>query len=164
MFAFRCTKVLRKKLALPVTSDPPSPTTRLGDWYGNTLNIGHQRLMIFISERSLLPVIMPIRERSDLLQNFKRRLALLLVRLDIDAHLISAELDEMPSVNIAPTANRSVLGSLNDFINLSKHRNYYQGYFDMSETEYKLAQVPCGPIDYDFPGRKASELLSAEQV
>ena len=162
MFSFRCTKVLTKKLGLTVDANPPPPATRLGDWYGNVLNLGHQRLMIFISDRSLLPVLMPLRERHQMLQNFKKRLAFLLVRLDIDAHLISAELDNMQKSFIAPTASRSVLGSLNDFVNLTKHRYYYHEYFDLRDTELWLAQVPCGPLDYQSPDRVASALLSGK--
>ena len=116
--------------------------------------------MIFISERSLLAVIMHLRDRHELLKNFKKRLAFLLVRLNIDAHLISAELDQMQNLTIAPTASRSVLGSLNDFINLSKHRYYYDGYFDLSATEFQFTNIPCGPLDYDSPGKIASELLT----
>ena len=114
MFAFRCTKILISKLKLPVTSDPPTPTTLLGDWYGHVLNIEHQRLMLFISDRSLLPIIMPLRERHNLLDNFKIRLAMVLFYLDIDSDMVSAELDRMDNLVVAPTANRSVLGSLND--------------------------------------------------
>ena len=133
MFAFRCTKVLTKKIGLPVTRNPPTPTTLLGDWYGNVLNIGHDRLMIFLSDRSLLPIVMPLREHHQLLSNFKKRLAYLLVRLDVDALLISAELDKMDTVIIAPTANRSVLASMNDFVFRAKRYFEYHEYVDLTE-------------------------------
>ena len=159
MFSFRCTKVLTKKLGLPVTADPPPPTTLLGDWYGNVLNIGHQRFVMFISERSLLPLVMPLRERHMLLRSFKKRLAFLLVRLDIDAHFVSAELDRMDTFAIAPTANRSVLGSLNDFIYMAKNYIFYDG-LDLTELALSLADTPCNPIDYQFPNELASALLA----
>ena len=40
-------------------------TTRLGDWYGNILRIRRQHLL-FISERSRLPVVLPITESKRL--------------------------------------------------------------------------------------------------
>ena len=160
MFSFRCTKRLIKKLGLPVTPDPPPPTTRLGDWYGNTLNIRRQRLMIFVSDRSLLPIIMPLRERHEMLKNFKLRLALLLIHLDVDAHLISAELDQMETVVIAPTANRSVLGSMNDFSQIAKWYYRDDEVIDLLYTNQRLARIPCGPIDYQIPDQLAPALLS----
>jgi len=41
-------------------------TTRLGDWYGNILRIGVRQHLLFISERSRLPVIVPLREAKRL--------------------------------------------------------------------------------------------------
>jgi hypothetical protein len=160
MFSFRCTKALTKKLGLPVTDNPPPPTTCLGDWYGHVLNLGHQRLMIFISEKSLFPIILHLREHHRLLDAFQHKLADMLIWLDIDVHLISAELEHMQEFQIAPTANRSVLGSLNDFINLSKHSYYYSDSFNLHSTELWLVQVPCKPIDYDSPDRRTAALLS----
>ena len=159
MFTFRCTKTLIKKLGLPVIPDPPVPTTRLGDWYGNTLNIGRQRLILFTSDRSLLPVIMPLRERHDMLKNFKLRLAMLLIHLDVDTHLVSAELDQMESVVIARTASRSVLGSMNDFALIAKSY-LIDGDTDLQYVNQRLARLPCGPIDYQSPDHLAPELLS----
>jgi hypothetical protein len=162
MFTFRCTQVLRKKLALPVNPEPPAPTTRLGDWYGNVLNVGHQRLTIFISERSLLPVIMPLKERHQILHNFKQRLADVLVHLDIDAHLISGELNQMQEVIIAPTANRSVLGSMNDFIATIKYCYYDIQHWSLTAIALWLADTPCSPIKYESPDRLTPRLLSGE--
>lgn len=163
MFTFRCTKVLLNKLKLPVTSDPPSPTTRLGDWYGNVLNMGHQRLMIFISDRSLLPIIMPLRERHDLLENFKIRLAMVLLYLDIDADIVSDELDQMEPLIVAPTASRSVLGSLNDFIHISKQYILEED-IELYYLAQRLSGIPCGPINYNSPGQRTRELLSPKNA
>ncbi len=87
MFTFRCTQKLIKRLDLSFISNPPYPTTQLGDWYGNVLFIRHHRLMMFVSDRSLLPVIVPIRERQNLLINFRARLSALLLQLGVEAPL-----------------------------------------------------------------------------
>ncbi|MDF1512669.1 MAG: hypothetical protein P1S60_02550 [Anaerolineae bacterium] len=163
MFAFRCTKKLIQKLGLPVIPDPPPPTTRLGDWYGNVLNAGRQRLMIFVSDRSLLSIVMPLRERHDLLKNFKLRLAMQLLHLDIDAQLVSTELDQMETVVIAPTANRSVLGSMNDFSIMAKDHLYYKPDMDHHHLSRILGKTPCSPLDYNSPERLAPELLSEKR-
>ena len=62
MVVLRCT--LKLLVRLKQAGDLPAveSTTRLGDWYGNTLRIGRHQSLIFISERSRLPVVIPIRE------------------------------------------------------------------------------------------------------
>jgi hypothetical protein len=45
---------------------PIESTTRLGDWYGNVLRIGRRQHFLFISERSRLPIVLPIREAKRL--------------------------------------------------------------------------------------------------
>lgn len=160
MFSFRCTQKLIKRLDLSVTSDPPNPTTQLGDWYGNVLFIGYQRLMIFVSDRSLLPVIMPIRERQNLLFNFHTRLSELLLQLGVEEHLVAEELHQMGEFVIAPTANRSVLGSINDFTQLAKISVQWHPDISLLGLALRLAEVPCGPIDYRSPNKFAPALLT----
>ena len=141
-------------------ADPPVPTTRLGDWYGNVLFPGHHRLMIFVSERSLLPVVMPLRERSQLVGNFRSRLAELLLHLSVSENAVSSELAQMRQASIAKTANASLLGTMNDFTrNARVYIEMHDG-LDLLELELWLADTPCGPKVYRYPNRLAPHLLS----
>ena len=160
MFTFRCTQKLIKRLDLSVISNPPYPTTQLGDWYGNVLFIRHHRLMMFVSDRSLLPVIVPIRERQNLLINFRARLSTLLLQLGVEERSVSHELNRMEEVVIAPTASPSVLGSMNDFTQNAKV--YFQMHDDIGllDLELLLAEAPCGPLDYLSPNQVAPALLT----
>ena len=57
MFRLRCTKKLLARLhTSPVTSGA-DPTTRLGDWYANLLFRPGGQVVLFVNERSLLPVL-----------------------------------------------------------------------------------------------------------
>ena len=59
MFTLRGTKKLLARLRMkPDVQAPPSPT-RLGDWYADTLNLGRERLVLCVSELTLLPVVVP---------------------------------------------------------------------------------------------------------
>jgi hypothetical protein len=62
MVVLRCTQKLLVRLKRADVSLGEESTTRLGDWYGNILRIGRQQHLLFISEHSRLPVIIPIRE------------------------------------------------------------------------------------------------------
>jgi len=164
MFAFRCTRKLIKRLGVPIETDPPAPTNLLGDWYANIFFTRHHRLIILVSERTLLPVFMPIRERKNLLPRFRDRLEELLIRLGIDAKNVSVELGRMQESTVAKTASPSVLGSMNDF---SKSARVY---FDMHDEvslldlELWIADTPCSPLGsphgYGYPDKLTVELLS----
>ncbi|MGB2896693.1 MAG: hypothetical protein WBB65_11095 [Anaerolineales bacterium] len=140
--------------------DPPQPNTRLGDWYGNVLFSGYHRLIIFVSERSLLPVIMPLRERKQLLPSFRSRLSELLFNLDVSEKAVSLELANMEQALIARTSNRSVLGTMNQFIQDSKIYMQMHDEFNLIDLELWLAETPCGPKKYRYPDKLAPLLLS----
>ena len=62
MVVLRCTQKLLVRLKQVGDLPPVESTTRLGDWYGDVLQIGSRQHLLFISERSRLPVVIPIRE------------------------------------------------------------------------------------------------------
>jgi hypothetical protein len=61
MVVLRCTQKLLVRLKQIDRLPPAESTTRLGDWYGNVLQIGRRQHLLFISEQSRLPVVIPIR-------------------------------------------------------------------------------------------------------
>ena len=160
MFSVRCTRKLIDKLQVPAVDSPPQPTNRMGDWYGNVLFKGHHRLIIFVSEQSLLSVIMPLRERKQLLPNFRSRLSELLFHLDVSERAVSMELAEMREVSIARTSNPSVLGTMNDLILNAKTYIQMHEDFSLLGLELWLSEFPCGPKDYRYPNKLAPQLLS----
>jgi hypothetical protein len=64
MVVLCCTQKLLVRLKRADVSPGQESTTRLGDWYGNILRIGRQQHLLFISEHSRLPVIIPIHEAA----------------------------------------------------------------------------------------------------
>src|SRR5207248_9709717 len=96
-------------------------TTRLGDWYGNVLRIGHRQMLIFISERSRIPVIIPIRETKRLATVFPDAVCDVLAAVGVAAKDIAEERARMSEIIFRPTRNRSVLGTLNDFAQMAKY-------------------------------------------
>jgi len=159
LFTFLSTRKLIKALGSEINPSPPLPTTRLGDWYGNTFNPGHKRYMIFTSELSLLSVVIPLRERKGLLHNFRSRLAELLEAFGVADDQIDSELGEMEEFSISTTSSRSILASMRDLqINAD---SYVWRYPDASllDLEIKLAQIPCGPLNMAFPSHVAIGLL-----
>ncbi len=54
-------------------ADSVRPTTCLGDWYANLLFTERLRLVICISERSLLPVFVAAKDPASFVPGFKQR-------------------------------------------------------------------------------------------
>jgi len=97
-----------------VSADTES-TTRLGDWYGNILRIGRQEYLLFISERSRLPVVIPIREKRRLATIFLDAVCAALSAIGVASNDIADERSRMSAIAFGKTRNRSLLGTLNDF-------------------------------------------------
>lgn len=59
MFTLCCTKKLLDRIRVKPDPRPPPSTTKLGDWYAATLNLERERLVLCVSELTLLPVVVP---------------------------------------------------------------------------------------------------------
>lgn len=164
MLTLRCTqKLLDRGLAKSAGAEVPA-TTLLGDWYASVLNRRPQHLALCVSERTRLPVILPARPANSLPSRLSEAVCLVLDHLGIEAEAVDSERREMQVVRVGRTANRSVLGSLNDFmfqlqvgLDLSPERS-------LLEQSLRLAQTPCGPMEYASPDRATQALFSATAV
>jgi len=90
-------------------------TTRLGDWYGNALKLGRRQYLLFISERSRLPVVIPMRNARDLATTFPDAVCEVLAAVGVPDGDIADERARMSDVAFGRTRNRSLLGTMNDF-------------------------------------------------
>ena len=153
MFTIRCTrKLLRYLRAKDVRDDSEVPTTRLGDWYANLLFTRRRRLIICVSELSLLPVFVDARNPSSFTSRLQTAVGTMLGRVGLLSDQVACELAEMDQPGIGPTANRSVLGSMNDFIYLARFTlNHDQPDIDTLTLSLKIADTPCGPLKYACP-------------
>ena len=121
-FTLRCTKKLLARLRVKPNPRPPPSTTKLGDWYADTLNLGRERLVLCVSELTLLPVVVPaIGAGVDLNAKLARGLRETLEALGAPKAAIDVEVNQLLEVTIAKTASRVVLGSMNDFQFMVRH-------------------------------------------
>jgi hypothetical protein len=115
MVVLRCTQKLLARLKQTDTLPAVESTTRLGDWYGNILRIGRRQHLLFISERSRLPVVIPITESKRLRTVFPDAVCERLAIVGVTAEDIADERARMSEIAFGRTRNRSLLGTLNDF-------------------------------------------------
>ena len=115
MVVLRCTQQLLFRLKQSGDEPQIASTTRLGDWYGNILRMGRRHALIFISERSRLPVLIPIREANKLRVSFPEAACRMLAFVGVSASDIDEERSRMSAMAFGRTKSRSLLGTLNDF-------------------------------------------------
>ena len=118
---------------------------------------------MFVSEKSLLTVAIPVWETNNLVPLFRLRVANLLGLIGAHPKVIAKEISHYDQVQYGKTASRSILGSLNDF---AWHYQYKaekaidKSDLSLSKVELAMSQMPCKPIDYKRPSEVAIGLLS----
>lgn len=95
--------------------NPPEPSTILGDWYANLLHFGKRQLILCVAEKTLLPVLLPAVDAKMLPRRLPETVFDVLKALGISWSAIDREMREMQEVVVGRTANRSVLGIVNEF-------------------------------------------------
>jgi hypothetical protein len=164
MYTLRCTAVLLRRLQhlTPAGSGPePVPTTALGDWYANRLNLGRHRLILCTNERSLLSVVVPAKDLPQLPDRLVTSAGRLFTRIGVPPALAWAELQAMQEVRFGPTRSRSVLGSMNDFVyQVDAEFSEGEDVVYLDEVDLRLSEVPCGPLKYRNPAEVALDLMT----
>jgi hypothetical protein len=161
VFSLRCTKKLLDRMRATPEPDPPEPSTILGDWYANLLYTPAGQLILTISERTLLPVLIPAVDAKSLPARVSQAVADALRAIGIPPGAVDRELAEMSQVTVAKTASRIVLGSMNDFaFMLDWGLNHRES---LSSAAAFLANSPCKPIGMESPLR-ATKAAFAETV
>ncbi len=148
MVVLRCTRKLLQRLRQVDDLPPVDSTTRLGDWYGNILQIGRRQMLLFISERSRLPVLISIRDAQQLPTVFPEAVCEMLTMVGVRAASIAEERSRMLDLAFSRTRNRSLLGTMNDF-------GFMAQFTDAKRSEPEspmdlmrfLAQTPILPLD-----------------
>lgn len=155
MFTFRCTKRVLDRFHLRPSKRVPEPNNVLGNWYANLLNFGPKRYVLCMSERSLLPVILPARN-SEFPDGFGEYLYPILLCVGIPDVQAAREADASAMIWIARTASRSILGAMND---LSYVVRLYLRMEPPFETCLRLAGMPSGPLGNNTPDRLTRQLF-----
>jgi len=152
MVVLRSTQKLLVRLKQVGDLPPVESTTRLGDWYGNILWIGRRQHLLFISERSRLPVVLPITESKRLATAFPDTMCERLAIVGVTAEDIADERARMSEIAFGRTRNRSLLGTLNDFAFMAQQGNANRAERESPEELMQfLSQTPILPLDGASP-------------
>jgi hypothetical protein len=166
MITLRCTQKLQKFLGIVPANILELTTAALGDWYANLIPTVSGDLIVFVNEKSLLTVAIPIWESNNLVLLFRFRVANLLGRIGINPKAIANEISHYDQIQFGKTVSRRVLGSMNDIAwqyQTMAEDAENQIDLSLSKAELNLSQMPCKPIDYRFPSEIAKELLDPKK-
>ena len=155
MVVLRCTE--RLLFRLKQFDDEPSEvsTTRLGDWYGNLLRVGHRHALLFIAERSRLPVLLPVRAADRLPSALSVAVGDMLAAVGVPSEAIQPELEQMSPMYFGRTSSRSLLGSLTEFTRLAWFDFMTRRDVPLDVIARELAEVP---LILPFKGEHASAM------
>ena len=161
MYTLRCTQHLLGRLGhVSPATDPAEPTTVLGNWYANALNVGRLRLLLCTSERTLLTVLVPAKNLPTFPGRLREAIGRTLISLDIPVDQIAREQREMMWHQLGRTVSRHVLGSMSDFAFLAETYIRDDGPdVDLDQIGLILNRAPCRPIHYQSPDRFTREVF-----
>lgn len=159
MFIVHGTKKFRDRVRDQAPRSGEVSTTALGNWYVTVL-FWKPQVALFVNELTLVPVLMPFAPSATLLDRFPLALGVVLDAHGLERGFVERELEEMSDRRLTKTANRSLIGMLNEFSFLAEA--WSEGTDDLIALSLRLAGVPCGPLDkrYGFPDRELKALAS----
>jgi hypothetical protein len=126
-------------------------TTRLGDWYGNILRTGRRHALIFIAERSRLPVLIPIRQANRLPIVFPDSVCQLLAAIGVSTSDVEQERLRMSEITYDRTRNRRLLGTWNDMSFGARVHFITNRDGSLQDIALRLAETPILPLDGASP-------------
>lgn len=124
------------------------PDSVLGDWYANFHDASPRPIVICLNERTLLAVILQFHDPESLIPRFRGAALDLLTRIGVPGDGIAAESRAMAKIAIGPTANRRVLGCLNEAAFAISHEfdSMHERY--LGEHEMYLSQLIYSTTQY----------------
>lgn len=156
----RATKKLLDRIGPPNLVEGEQSTTLTGQWYATAI-FWKPQVALFVSEPTLLPVLMPLAPTATLLARFPQQLSAVLTAHGTPQAVIDEELRQMRDHRLAKTANRSVVGIVNEFTFLASAYRGDTPAPDLLALAIRLAATPCGPLysKHVGPDRELAALL-----
>lgn len=133
----------------------------LGQWYATDLRWRPQ-VALLVNETTLLPVLMPLAPSATLPGRAAEEIATVLAAHGAPDPIIDTEREQMREWRVGPTANRSVVGIMNEFAALAD-AGRPDTRPDLLTMSMRLARVPCSPLykRHVSPDRELAALLQS---
>jgi hypothetical protein len=170
MQTIHCTQKLLKELGKQDATIPQAEPQRglLGPWHANLIRIERRKCVLFTNDLTLYSFLVPEVKKAELIkfrELFLIHLKVNLIKEDFGTEEINKSLAEYDEIAVAPTKKRSVLGSMNDFVNqyaffISRFGGLDRS--DMLAVNMQVNRTPMGALKYRYPIGKLYELFGRQ--
>lgn len=161
-----CTQKLLKELRIkPQETDVLSD---VGSWHANLLRIDRRKCVLFTHDMTLFSVFVAGLKRADfdhIDQVFGQAMFKTMRLFDFEQEEIERMLDWSEHNSYTKTANRSVIGSMNDIafhVDFFIHDAGGLAYADLAQLHRRINQIPFKAVGYKFPREGLKSLLSGK--
>lgn len=145
MLVLRATKKLLRLVGPPAVERDETGTALLGCWYA-TVVFWTPRVVVLVNEATLLPVLMPLAPTATLQGRIADEIGGVLAAHRVPLPFLDAERQQMRDCRLGTTANRSVVGVMNEFVRLAEiYRDHDRG-IGLRDLALRLATTPCSPL------------------
>jgi len=166
MFTLRPTLRLAQKFRITIPSAEPSIQNNLTDWCLQDFNAG-RRYYLFVNTASLYPVVVPARGLTTLtalIGGFRDELKLRWDDSPLHCGRFERSIEpELSYLRFARIPNRSIQGSINDFVRMGHFHLKEDGDTPL-ETSRRLAQAPMGILKMHSPENVFAGLVDNPQT
>jgi hypothetical protein len=167
MLQFRCTAKVQKELGIiPSELVEVKPgDSLLGNWYVNLFTVDRRKTFIFVNEKTLLSFIIFGIKKSNVKKTpeiFLRGIDQLLTIEGFDIGKINRVFKGYESYEFTKTASKSIIGNMNDLVELYKHSIIYDGgfkYVDIGELILRINRTPQKNLGWSNSIEMVKELL-----
>jgi hypothetical protein len=158
----RATKKLRDRIGPPDLRGDEQSATVLGEWYATRFG-WRPDVLLLVNESTLLPVLLLLAPAATALARAADHIAAAMATHGASDAIIAAELEQMRTHRIGSTANRSVVGIMNEFSYLADVYRDRGRQPNLDELAARLATTPCSPLyrTYISPDRAFTALVHA---
>ena len=118
MLVVHATRALRDHLTHSPAHEHDTSTTTLGAWYATRLR-WRRPAALLVNRATLLPLFLPLAPAATLLTRLPEAISKLLHHHAVPTVVLTAERRAMNQIRVAPTADRSTVGVLNEFARLA---------------------------------------------
>ena len=165
MFYLHCSKQLLDRVSSGLSEPTGTGGNILGNWYAKAI-FSKPQVALFVNERTLLPVLMPLAPASSLVERFPQYLFKVLLSQGVSESFMQQELNSLDEVVYCKSTNRSIIGILNMF---TYHLESYQSIHyanDWYVLSMMMADTPCGPLYKSTitPGNALREFALSGQI
>jgi len=170
MLQLRCTGKVQKELGVKPSqlAEVKPGDSLLGNWYVNIFTVDRRKTFIFMNEKTLLSFIIFGVKKSNVSKTpefFFRGLEQVLAMEGFEASKLNKVFEGYGSYEFTKTNSKSVLGNMNDLVDLYKHSILYDGglkYVDLGELIKQINRTPQRNLGWSNSIEIVKELLEGE--